>query len=306
MPSGAAPLTRTYMRHPSQYPGEAAHEGRSGTLLYAATAAGMSVYSYPQGVRVGVITGFKYISGLCSDKNGDVFVVDAEAQEVLEYVHGGTTPIAVLDDSGNYPYGCAVDPSNGDLAVSGGNPPAHSEPNIAVYPQAEAPPTVYRDGSTGVLTYCTYDGKGNIFSVGLYDYRGAGEVVELPKGSSSFTNVAVNHEFNPGIHALQWDGRYLAVADPAEQGIGPNTIYEVAIAGSNGTVVNTVELDSRLKRGPHWGHQFWIADNRILSPESQKRGIGNWRYPRGGKPVNTIKAELSGSGITISDASRAR
>ena len=34
--------------------------------------------------------------GLCAAKNGDWWVVESGADEVLEYAHGGTTPLKTL------------------------------------------------------------------------------------------------------------------------------------------------------------------------------------------------------------------
>src|SRR5579871_849713 len=47
-------------------------------LLYISDlgANAVDVYTYPQGDSVNSLTGFGSVAGLCSDKAGDVFVVD--------------------------------------------------------------------------------------------------------------------------------------------------------------------------------------------------------------------------------------
>lgn len=50
--------------------------------------------------------------GLCSDVSGKVWIVsDSASPVIIEYAHGGTTPIATLSDPDGQPEGCAVDPS---------------------------------------------------------------------------------------------------------------------------------------------------------------------------------------------------
>src|ERR1700734_631611 len=91
-------------------------------LLYVSSSKDGSVYvySYPQGALQGWLLK-RHASGLCSDRDGDVFV--PEGNEVLEYPHGGTQPLAILHNAlGGVLQFCAVDPSTGNLAVSAGAP----------------------------------------------------------------------------------------------------------------------------------------------------------------------------------------
>ena len=68
-------------------------------------------------------------SGDCTDANGNVFISNDD--NVFEYAHGGTEPIATLDLPGSNAIGCSVDPTTGNLAVvfSG------SGKNVAVVPR---------------------------------------------------------------------------------------------------------------------------------------------------------------------------
>ncbi len=79
------------------------------TLLYITNAndGTVFVYSYPKGTMEGELTGFEEPYGDCTDKTGDVWIVDDEASTVTEYAHGGSTPIRTLNDSGEYPAGCS-------------------------------------------------------------------------------------------------------------------------------------------------------------------------------------------------------
>ncbi len=179
-------------------------EAKNENLLYVSTLKhGAYVFTYPEGKLVGQLGQAK---GICSDGNGNVFVVQFGAQDVLEYSHG-STKFKNLNDSGNAPWGCAVDPTTGNLAVVGGY--FHAPENVAIFANASGSPTVYTYG-TGAFMWGAYDNQGNLFiTSGATQY---GTLFELPKGSGTFTEIAVNKTFgdNP---SLQWDGKYLALED---------------------------------------------------------------------------------------------
>src|SRR5580704_9380706 len=94
--------------------------GSSSALLYISSPSNGNVYflTYPKGKLVGTLTGFQEPFGLCSDTAGNVFIPDSEAGDVVEYAHGGTSPIVTLNDVGYLPADCSVDPLTGNLAVA--------------------------------------------------------------------------------------------------------------------------------------------------------------------------------------------
>lgn len=51
----------------------------------------------------GTLTGFVRPQGECVDNAGDVFTADNGASNIADYAHGGTSPIAVLNDPGYVP-----------------------------------------------------------------------------------------------------------------------------------------------------------------------------------------------------------
>jgi hypothetical protein len=273
-------------------------------LLYVSNEqTGVAVFSYPEGKLVGSVGGGSLPVGLCSDKEGNVFIVDLGGQQILEYAHGGANPIATLDDTGNYPQGCFVDPKSHDLAVSGGINQV-SPGNISIYADGSGSPKTFSDGGLP-LVWCTYDGSGNIFaSIGDTNYSGA--VVELPKGSSRFNRISINAPLGVG-GAVQWDGTYLDVGDPHGSTHGPTTIYQVQLSGSTGTLVNTIQLSTRRgNRNPGLGYQFWIQGHMIVSRERPRGGVGIWHFPDGGKPLENILDHGNVLGMTVSLAPGAK
>ena len=127
----------------------------------------VKVFSYPQGKLHGTLTGFNEPAGECADRAGDVFIVDGFANEVYEYAHGGKTPIATLSEPGEFPLGCSVDPSTGNLAVanycSGASGQCTGPGSLAIYLDAKGSPTQYADPKLSHVDFCGYDAQGNLF-----------------------------------------------------------------------------------------------------------------------------------------------
>ena len=102
MPQTAAGSAQTAANPGSKSGGDLLYVDDGGTDYSGAYAL---AYTYPQGKHVATLTGFRRLTGECSDANGDVFIV-APGEElsnpttVYEFAHGGTSPIAELSDPG--------------------------------------------------------------------------------------------------------------------------------------------------------------------------------------------------------------
>jgi len=271
---------------PSQAPAHAAASGRPQDLLYVSDLGANAVYfyTYPAGKLMGKLTGFGSVAGLCADKAGDVFVVD-EAGGVDVYAHGGSSPIRRLTTTGA-PYGCAVDPSTGNLAVT--NLSSVDYGAIAVYAKAKGRPKEYPDNAVSSTYFCGYDDNGNLF-IDAWNRSAQVILLELPKGGRGFhTYMLTRNVKKPG--GVQWDGKYVAIGD---QGAG--LIYR---AGVTGKVAQTVTL----KKGANV-EQFWIAGTTLIGPNAQSFGtVPFWRYPAGGSPTKTMNGFSYPVGVTVSSA----
>jgi hypothetical protein len=259
-----------------------ARNASSGDLLYVTGACGgICVLTYPSGTLVGQLSDSNSPLGECVDKAGDVFVADfggdAGTAAILEYAHGGTSPIATLSDPGYYPEACAIDPTTGNLAVTNDGGP------IAIYAGAKGDPTYWADSKANLNGFCAYDEKGNLFVDGDYTKGSGGyALLEMPKGSYGFKSIKLN--ITPSYpDDIQWTGKYLAIAD------SPTVIYHVAISGTKGTVIGSTVLN-----GPGGGGQFWIQGGTIIEPvitSDRPDQVGFWRYPTGGK----LRKKISGT-----------
>ena len=285
-----------------------ARSAQSKVLLYVSQVnlGSVLMFTYPAGKLLRTLTGFNTPAGLCTDKKGDVFVVDLGAQDIVEYAHGATKPRATLDDSGNDPYGCYIDPTTGNLAVAGGG--VHVGANIAVFAGATGTPADYQVPGLSTLPWCTYDDHGNLFAEGYLTgvQHPNGALVELPAGGTQLTTLSLSTTIGAG-GAIQWDGKYLAVGSPRGDGQGfhgPATIYQFQLSGSSATVVNTIKLSTGKGDKNAGGVEFWIGDGYIITPKSHSRGVGRWRYPAGGDVLTSFSTDGTSYGVTLSTAAK--
>ncbi|MBV8374450.1 MAG: hypothetical protein JO302_02975 [Candidatus Eremiobacteraeota bacterium] len=249
-------------------------------LLYVSNAKDGSiyVYSYPQGKLAGSLFNLQ-ASGLCSNANGDVFI--PKGNEVLEYAHGGTQPLAVLRNPlGGVTQFCSVDPTTGNLAVSGGISPKYG---VAIYTNGKGDPRIYMEGDRSVrYSSCAYDGKGNLFVVVTAgkSYRSS-NLVELPNGGAQVRYVTWNGTPRPRLGSIQWDGKYLAAESPASDS-HPAMLFRYRFSGRRATLVGKTALP-----GAGSPLEFWIYGAQVVVPNqgtnSHGAAVTLYDYSRGDK-----------------------
>jgi hypothetical protein len=296
---GAMPQTSTLAPRVDRGKSWMLPEAKSEDLIYAVGGCGGTcILSYPGGKVVGAITGYDggaYESADCSDDNGNVYI--ANNDEVVEFTHAGTTPIATFALPGGSAGGCSVDPVTGSLAV------VYAYSPIAVFKPGSGEPVTYESGLAA--TYCGYDNAGNLF----VDGRLAGQKVglaELPNGGNTFVAVSVSQGVGqPG--QVQWDGKYITYESI---GYNPVVISQLEVYGSQATVVGSTTLQG-IRR---FSRQSWIYKGAIIvrysSLHGYARNIGIWKYPQGGKPSRKVtrfagyfKKSIGFYGATLSVAS---
>jgi len=278
-----APQTRTNLALIGRAAGTRPAPGRSWMapnaktkdLLYVSDFdnSDVLVFTYPGGKPVGTLTGITDAQGECTSgtSEGSWWVVASGANEILDYAHGGTSPISTLSETAGEPAGCAVDPTTGNLAAT-----ILSNGDVVIFPGAKGPGTVI---ATPLLEafYDGYDDKGNLFVDGL-NGSNAFALVELPKGSSSFETITLNQSIEfPG--SIQWHGKYLAVGDEET-----SNIYQFAISGTNGTLEGTTHLEDG------GSGAFYILKRNVTAVGNN--GVGIWKYPAGGMPIKSITCSI--------------
>jgi hypothetical protein len=257
--------------------------GSSGDLVYAITANGIVVLSYPTWSIVTRIRAYRNWYAVCSDpNNGNVFAITG-SNEIDEYAHGGTTPIAKITLPAGYPTACSVDPTTGNLAVTAIETPTELRDTLFVYPKAQGSPATYTDKQLPGLISPAYDNAGNLF-VGAVNKVDGARIAELKVGRNQFTVIKLIGNPQTYLRQIQWDGTHLVFLVPNGRGFG-TTVNQVTISGKNATIVNSFLLNYCQ------GEYFWIYKGALLSfyypPKvNNNYAIAAWGYPSGGKPTS--------------------
>jgi hypothetical protein len=259
-------------------------------LVYVTQVGGpINIFTYPGGQLVGSI-GLGG-AGLCADAKGNVWISNPVAGQLLEYAHGGTSPINTLMLIDQLVISCSVDPATGAIAVDSEcqyqSPQCVGPGSVFVYADIKKQPVQYFAGSTALIYFSSFDPHGNIF-VDKLDQTPSGfgifGLAKLAKGGTAFKNVTLDrHIYFPG--GVQWSGKYLAVGDQEAGGQLTSSVHQIAIQGTHGKVVSTTRLQGVSDTG-----EFWIEGSTIVAPDT---GLGNppagsvrlYTYPAGGSPT---------------------
>ncbi len=289
---GVTPQNQAIMPHTGAARSWMLPEAKGADLLYLSgfEMNDVYVYTYPKLKLVGTLTGFDGPAWPCSDENGNVWIPNYNAANIVEYAHGGTNPITTLSDPNLFPQNCSVDPTTGNLAVVG-YAGGMSSGGIAVYPRAQGSPKIY-PVDFAITSFCSYDANGNLFVDGFgYNEQPPFAFGVIPKGGSAFKAITLHptpyQPFN-----VQWDGKYVATGDAA-------SIYRFAIHGTKAVKRGTLHLNVI-----HMIGGFWIQGSKIVVTNRFGQGtypaVLLYRYPRGGNPVKTGQGTDFGLGPAVS------
>lgn len=265
---------------------------KSGALLYITDngANTVVVYSYPALKVVGTLTGFDNVQGDCVDANGNVWIDNTQASQLLEYAHGGTSPIATLNDPGQYPVGCSVDPTTGDLAVSNFYSTSGPPGSVSIYKNATGTPATFTPPNFAVVYYLGYDKHGTLYLDGI----DSGSAFLFASFNGKKFNAITLQQPIGGPGAVQAVGNRIVVGDQTN---GNNAAYAFKIEGSTGKLVKTTPLT-----GANDIVQFNIYKNALLGGDLNFNGstADRFKYPAGGAPKKTVPGLNAPIGAVIS------
>jgi hypothetical protein len=278
-------------------------EAMSEDLLYVSSHDKVTIYAYPSDKIVGKLTGFSYAIGLCSDRNGDVWVTDDRSLQISEYAHAGTEPIAVLSDQDN-PVGCAVDPSSGNLAA------VNYHDNAFVYPHASGAPTIYTDTGFYDMQFCAYDANGNLYIDGdRHTDQGLAPpgMLWLSVSGTRLQRFKLEGRHRHGLRSpggLQWDGKNVVIGYTGES---RNELYRFSGVGPIGKITKRFTLNDGGSIGAD--APFLVYRDSLIgtySVGSNAYYIAWWPYPAGGPVVKQFKvtARFYPAGLAVSVAQR--
>ncbi|MGA8574323.1 MAG: hypothetical protein WB609_01390 [Candidatus Cybelea sp.] len=269
-------------------------------LLYISNggADNVYVYSYPAGSLVGKLGQLQDPVGLCVDRTGNVWIVNSASSTIVEYAHGSKKRKATLQDYGlQNLLGCAVDPLNGNLAVTELGSPS-SAGNVWIYPNAKGSPKKFRDPQMQYVYFCGYDDRGNLFVDGLNSNYGF-VFAERLAGSRSLRSISLNQSVGfPG--GIQWDGTYVAIGDQFYQTQHKSAIYQVSVSGSTGTVQGTTLLSGACDVLQFDISSLGSTGSSVVAPDDCRNNAAFYNYPAGGSPTKTLSGFQYPFGAAVS------
>jgi hypothetical protein len=264
-------------------------------LLYVSDAGtfDVDVYRFPSLTFTGRITGFDEPQGECSDAAGNVWIANSLSNDMVEFAHGGKSPIATLYDSVGYPVGCAIDPTNGNLAVTNLDDFSGAG-SVLVYKNARGTPRTYAAPNLYYYYFDGYDRKGDLYVSGATTAQSYGLVV-LPRNKSSMSLVSVKGGkiYFPGTVA--WVGSTLVLGDQKCKNSARSCFYELSVSGQRARIRAMTAL-----KGACDVAEAWVAPTQLAGGNYEYCGNGRssadvWRYPAGGSPT----AEATGLQLPI-------
>jgi NHL repeat len=280
-------------------------DAKSEDLLYVSNGnAEVTVYQYWRHKLLGVLTSFSQPMGICVDNGQNVYVADYAGQQVVEYAHGGTKPIATFDDSPDSPYSCWVDPTTGNLAVANDDP-GSQQGNIAIWSAGQR--STFADSTIGGFQFCAYDDRGNLFATnGYVTYPYTSLFAWLPKGGTKLIDIRVP---GPGfwdwgyVDGLQWDGQYFVVDSGYR-------LYRESLSHGQAYYAGYTDASESdwYSRSPY-GFYTPIGASRATQVFAGMNYEGSgtpevafWKYPAGGSsPIATIQHGLDAPfGVAVS------
>jgi hypothetical protein len=253
-------------------------------LLYETNQYWVNVFSYPAMKLEGQLKNFDSAVGDCVDKSGNVYVTNQLPPRLYEYAHGGTKRIATLavPKLAVAPVGCSIDPTTGNLAVTGFSHGAD------VFEGARGKPKFYEDKGYYAMQFCAYDDKGNLFVNGAMTEKNRSQLVELAKGATKFVNITLEKPTNV-YGGIQWAGSDLAIGGYFPIKSGKPVLYRYSLNGEKGNLIGMTPL------GPpaYQIFQFFIDDATVIAPNWAKTGarlysILTYDYPKGGAQTSKV------------------
>lgn len=279
------------------------------SLLFVSDNAGVGlnhdvyIFTWPGLKLKRMLTGFSALATECTDTKGNVYIAESGSPyQIFEYSHTGDL-LNTYNDSNGWPAGCAVNPTNGDLAVTnyiGGLSGSSSflPGNVLIYSSPSLPPKVLQNPNEFNYYFVAYDRIGHLWEDGD---SSDGAFVLSSCGKKSCKTVDLS---GPTIHlpgALLWDAARgtLVVFDwgcSGRYGYGGACSYPVSasgVLGSKTTYSNfnggqvcelgeaVLTTDGKYVVGGDYGSQFQGGGCYF----KDRSTVDTWDYPAGGTPV---------------------
>lgn len=262
------------------------------------------IYAMPDVTLKATLTGFSGPQGMCTD-GSNIYITNTNTSQVFKYSRTGSL-LNTLNDTGEYPTGCSVNRSNGDVVVSNIVNTSGGPGNLELFKGGTGTPTPLTNSNQYEYFFPTYDNAGNVYVDG-FSNSFFFLLSECSTTSLSCHNVGVSgaSPFFPG--GLNWDrvNNALVVGDQECGGNLGSCWYSGTVSGSTYSVSGTTNLQN-------FDGTACDVDQGALGPFSKYAAGGcitfgtsvsssdRWAYPAGGTPnwYNTSVSEPIGAAIS--------
>ena len=239
------------------------------------------MFDYVSGKSLGQVAqppeGFLEVQGGCSDNGGNVYFANTSLSTIDEYAHDGSY-VATIQDSGQYPVGCAYDRTTDDLAVSNIRASGGGSGSISIFHDGVLQHTYYLpSGSVYFLAYqddtgiLWLDGSNSSGQFQLYKFfNGIFTPVRITGGSIGF----------PG--GVAWSAKTHAINVGDQATFSSPTIYQISTTGRIlGSTVLACDQPSDICDVV----EFAIKGPGIVATDAVGLDVALYPYPAGGQPI---------------------
>lgn len=278
-------------------------EAKNTDLLYITDYSTVLVYTYPQLKHVMTLRGFYSASAECTDADGNIYVTNEKPVVVYEYAHGGTKRLKTFSVKHGGADACAVDPTSGDLAVSG------NSSAVTIFEASGGKQYRVNDPAMVDNFFCTYDKNGNLFVDGLASFQGKTRLAELLRGTKKFVGISSDTPLALTSN-IQWDGSYLTALYYVH---GHRKQYKPFIAQLRIKQSKATKVAAYPLGAPAYSIlQYYISGDTLFVPNwyyvhgQQLKNVLVYKYPSGGAPTSTFTKVNDPRGVILSPAQARR
>ena len=258
------------------------------------------IYSMPGLALKGTITGLTDPEGACSDRSGNIWIADTEAQTIQQYDRAGVL-LSTLTDTEGLPGACAVDPTTGNLAVVNLVSVGLDAGSVLIYPGATGTPTQeLTDPNLEAYYFAGYDPSGNLYVDGI---TGAGSYAldQSPAGSGTLSELTISGGtlFFPGM--IQWNkvAGDLVLGDQLCNDVPGSCLYSASVSGSSVTITAVTNLEDGqgnpigdMAQGVVGPLARMGAAGGSFNDSGDPSSVNRWHFPAGGAPTNFVDSGL--------------
>jgi hypothetical protein len=251
----------------------------------------VNIFSFPYLNLEAVITGFSIPEGECTDRTGNVWMMEDGNNTLVQLSRTGSI-IKTLADTAGFPSSCAINPKNGDLAVTNIENDGYADGSVSIYKNASGTPTQLTCSGLAEYFFDGFDDNGDLALDGI---TGNDDYEACYGSESSLSPLAVEGAtiYWPGAVVWSSANKYWDFFDQNCQDINNACAYWLKV--SHQTATNTGVTDFISEAGGP------VCDlvQAVLSPKGNsyvggvdyeggcnytQSGVYTWNYPSGELP----------------------